>query len=57
MHETEDWPRFRWDAGNLLAPLAAVRYQQGRLTGQMQDLGFNLQQEAVLQTLTSSQKR
>jgi len=33
--------------------LASIRYRQGRLTGQMQDLGFNLQQQAVLQTLAS----
>ena len=32
--------------------LAAVRYEQGRLLGRMEDLGFNLRQEAVLQTLT-----
>ena len=32
--------------------LAAVRYQQGRLVGRMRDLGFDLQQHAVLETLT-----
>src|SRR5688572_29659755 len=53
IHELADWPRFHWDAARLAAPLASVRYRQGRLTGQMEDLGFNLQQEAVLQTLTS----
>ncbi len=33
-------------------PLAAVRHQQGRLIGHMEALGFNLRQEAVLETLT-----
>ncbi len=33
-------------------PLAAVRHQQGRLTGRMESLGFDLRQEAVLRTLT-----
>ena len=32
--------------------LAAVRYRQGRLVGRMRDLGFDLQQEALLETLT-----
>jgi Fic family protein len=32
--------------------LAEVRYRQGRLVGQMKALGFALQTEAVLQTLT-----
>ena len=36
----------------LAEPLAAVRHQQGRLIGHMEALGFNLRQEAVLQTLT-----
>jgi Fic family protein len=32
--------------------LAAVRHEQGRLLGRMESLGFQLQQEAVLSTLT-----
>lgn len=53
IHELKDWPRFHWEPEKLVAPLASVRYRQGRLTGHMEDLGFNLQQEAVLRTLTS----
>lgn len=53
IHERRDWPRFHWSAEALAGPLAAVRHQQGRLIGRMESLGFNLQQEAVLQTLTS----
>src|SRR5919198_526306 len=52
IHELRDWPRFRWDTEKLAAPLAAVRHEQGRLIGHMEALGFNLRQEAVLQTLT-----
>ena len=37
----------------LAEPLAAVRHRQGRLIGHMEALGFNLRQEAVLQTLTA----
>lgn len=37
----------------LAEPLASVRHQQGRLIGYMAALGFDLQQEAVLQTVTA----
>src|SRR2546422_7095985 len=53
IHEREDWPRHSWDRERLAEPLAAVRHQQGRLIGCMEALGFNLRQEAVLETLTS----
>jgi Fic family protein len=52
IHELKDWPRFHWNREGLAEPLAAVRHQQGRLIGHMEALGFNLRQEAVLQTLT-----
>ena len=52
IHELPNWPRFRWDQQHLAQPLAAVRHQQGRLIGRMEALGFDLRQEAVLQTLT-----
>ena len=52
IHLQPDWPRFRWDRERLATPLASVRHQQGRLIGQMEALGFPLQQEAVLRTLT-----
>src|ERR1035438_9243657 len=53
IHELKDWPRFSWNREHLAEPLAAVRHRQGRLVGHMEALGFNLRQEAVLQTLTS----
>ena len=53
IHELKDWPEFHWNAEKLAEPLASVRYRQGRLIGHMEGLGFNLQQEAVLQTLTA----
>ena len=53
IHQRTDWPRFQWNAEKIAAPLASVRYQQGSLIGQMKGLGFNLQQEAVLKTLTA----
>src|ERR1039458_419611 len=52
-HELHGWPRFEWSRERLADPLAAVRHRQGRLIGHMEALGFNLRQEAVLQTLTA----
>ncbi|MCW5966769.1 MAG: DUF4172 domain-containing protein, partial [Bryobacterales bacterium] len=48
LHELEDWPKFHWSAETIAAPLATVRDRQTRLIRQMEALGFNLQQEAVL---------
>src|SRR2546426_941432 len=52
IHDLKDWPRFHWDTDRLAEPLVLVRHRQGRLIGRMESLGFNLQQEAVLRTLT-----
>lgn len=53
IHQQPDWPRFHWDEAVLGKILVQVRYQQGRLLGRMQALGFALRQEASLNTLTS----
>jgi Fic family protein len=53
IHEAGDWPRFHWKTERIADSLATVRHQQGRLIGHMEALGFHLQQEAVLQTLTA----
>ena len=52
IHRLRDWPKFRWDQDALTAPLADVRHRQGRLLGRMESLGFSLQKEAELETLT-----
>src|SRR5438067_5851075 len=53
IHELQDWPWFIWNRDRIAEPLTALRHRQGRLTGHMEALGFNLRQEAVLQTLTA----
>lgn len=53
IHELQDWPKFHWSAERIAGPLASLRHRQGRLIGHMEVLGFNLQQEAVLKTLTA----
>ena len=52
IHASPDWPRFQWDRERLTNTLASVRHTQGRFIGRMEALGFPLQQEALLQTLT-----
>jgi Fic family protein len=53
IHELSDWPRWEWDIEKLAEPLADIRHRQGKLSGHMEALGFNLQQEAVLKTLSA----
>ena len=52
IHELPEWPHFHWNEGALSARLANVRHMQGRLLGRMEALGFSLQKEAELATLT-----
>lgn len=53
IHTRADWPAFTWEARSLERPLAEVRHRQGRLLGRMEALGFDLQAEATLRTLTA----
>lgn len=52
LHHREDWPKFRWDNETLLPYVSKVRDLQGRLIGRMESLGFELREEAVLETIT-----
>ncbi|NLK53791.1 MAG: DUF4172 domain-containing protein, partial [Bacteroidales bacterium] len=52
IHEREDWTDFTWDNEKVMIKLGEARNQQGRLLGRMESLGFDLQNEAVLNTLT-----
>src|SRR5271170_6605740 len=52
IHERKEWPEFYWDQAKLAGLLANVRHQQGRLLGRMEALGFQLREQATLQTLT-----
>ncbi len=53
IHQLPGWPQFHWNRERLAEPLATIRHQQGRLIGHMEALGFNLRQEAELETLTA----
>jgi len=52
VHQKEDWPDFSWDGEKLSERLSTLRYRQGHLVGRMQGLGFDLREEASLNTLT-----
>ena len=52
IYQLADWPKFRWDERAIAALVGEVRHAQGKLSGKMQMLGFPLEQEAVLATLT-----
>jgi Fic family protein len=52
IHQHKDWPHLVWDQNALSRLLAEVRHDQGRLLGKMEGIGFSLQEEATLQTLT-----
>lgn len=52
IHQLEQWPNFTWNNEAIVSLLATVRNKQGRLNGYMELLGFDLRNEATLQTLT-----
>jgi len=52
IHEKENWTDFTWDSKQVMIELGEARHQQGRLLGKMESLGFDFQNEAVLNTLT-----
>ena len=52
IHHLKAWPVFNWDNEKLILPLSEVRHKQGRLLGKLEGLGFQLREEATLETLT-----
>lgn len=52
IYQLKNWPNFKWDQDVLAMLLAEVRYRQGKLIGRMEGMGFSLQAEASLKTLT-----
>ena len=52
IHELESWSNFTWRLDQLILPLSEVHFLQGRILGKMEALGFSLQKEAFLETLT-----
>ena len=52
IYQYNDWPNFTWDSDKLLPLLGKTRNLQGKLIGSMESLGFELKNEANLETLT-----
>lgn len=52
IYQSNNWPDFRWHPEAVINLLAEVRNLQGRLLGRMEALGFDLRNEASLETLT-----
>src|SRR3954468_5940138 len=52
IHERREWPEFKWEPASIAGLLADLRHLQGRLLGRMEGLGFQLRDEATLQSLT-----
>lgn len=52
IHQKSDWPDFTWNNDELVILLSEARNLQGRLIGRMESMGFELRDEALLDTLT-----
>lgn len=52
IHELPNWPDFQWEQERIMGLLLQIRHQQGRLTGGMESIGFQLCEKAILNTIT-----
>jgi Fic family protein len=52
IYQEENWPDFTWNNDVFVNLLSEARNLQGRLIGKMESLGFELRDEALLETLT-----
>ena len=52
VHQKDNWTEFTWNSNEFLNLLSEARNLQGRLIGKMETLGFDLRNDALLDTLT-----
>ena len=52
IYQQDNWPNFTWKNDDIVNLLSEARNLQGRLIGRMESLGFDLRNEALLDTLT-----
>lgn len=52
IYQKDNWPNFSWNAEDIVNLLSEARNLQGRLIGKMELLGFDLRNEAQLDSLT-----
>ncbi len=53
IYQKKGWPNFKWDINKLVELLGEVKHNQGTLLGKMELVGFDLQNEAFLESFTS----
>ena len=53
IHQLKDWPHFTWDASKVEARLAEVSFELGKFFGRLGAIGFEVQKEAVCETLAT----
>ena len=53
IHQLKGWPCLRWDAAEIEDELSAASFELGKFSGRLNAIGFNLQQEAVCEALSS----
>lgn len=53
IYQHSDWPNFRWDNERVQPVLAPVIFKIGKLWGRMEHLGFQVQEQAILEVMTS----
>jgi Fic family protein len=53
IYQYESWPHFTWDNAKIVPLLGRVRNLQGRVSGRLDALGFSLQEDTTLATITS----
>lgn len=51
IHQRNNWPHFHWRDQAIMDILISVRHEQGKIIGKMAALGFDMQNEASLETL------
>lgn len=51
LHQLKNWTNFTWDHALVGPLLASLRFEQGRLLGRMQALGFEMQLQAELEAV------
>ena len=53
IYQHKDWPKFRWDSAELAAELEAASFSAGRFSGRLAAIGFEMQSDAVCETLSA----
>lgn len=53
MYQQNEWQKFTWDNESLMHLICKARFLQGKLIGKMESLGYDLRQEANLETMAT----